>query len=548
MFENKINNNSQISKIDANYKITSPKIFEPKKQIINDHIVKSANGMCTVDESGKIIEVNFIFADIFGYKEDELIGQDYFSLVTEESKEAVISNHKKILNGYSVIKAEEKVIKKDGTYFYIQTTNLRFNDDNGNKLRVTTAIDISHRLKNELIQSVLLKISNLASVSTASEELYSNIHGALCQLMPVKNFALCLIDNYTGKLEFPYVLNEFNEDENFYLKDEFNYIQRYKTAIILDSFNIEYLFENKELIYGRRKPTSLLGIPLTLNKKIIGAIILKTYDNTNFTTENKEILLLVSAQIARVIERKRYEQELLLARQKAEEAVKLKSEFLAQISHEIRTPLNSILSFSSLIRNELEGTLSEELNEAFDIVERGGYRLTRTIDLLLNVSKIKNQQYKVELSELNLINDVLSPIVKELSPKAIKKNLKLILVECDNQFKLVCDSYSVNQLFSNLIENSIKYTNEGSITIKPYLNETGNIQVDIIDTGIGISKDYLSRIFEPFSQEEQGYTRSYEGIGLGLSLVKSYAELNNAELKVQSEKFKGSIFSVIFNI
>ena len=547
MFENKVNN-SQNTKNDVNYKITSPNIFEPKTKNLNDHIIKSANGMCTVDENGKIVEVNFIFADIFGYKENELIGQDYFSLVTEESKEAVINNHKKILNGYSVIKAEEKVIKKDGTYFYIQTTNLRFNDDYGNKLRVTTAIDISHRLKNELIQSVLLKISNLASVSTPSEELYSNIHGALCQLMPVKNFALCFIDEHTGKLELPYVLNEFNEDENFYLKDEFNYIQRYKTAIILDSFNIEYLSENKELIYGRRKPTALLGLPLILNKKIIGAIILKTYDNTNFTTENKEILTLVSDQITRVIERKRYEKELLLARQKAEEAVKLKSEFLAQISHEIRTPLNSILSFSSLIKNELEGTLSEELNEAFDIIERGGYRLTRTIDLLLNVSKIKNQQYKIELLELNLINDVLSPIVRELSPKAIKKNLNLNLIECDNQFKLVCDSYSVNQLFSNLIENSIKYTNEGIITINPYLNETGNIQVDIIDTGIGISKEYLPRIFEPFSQEEQGYTRSYEGIGLGLSLVKSYAELNNAELKVQSEKFKGSIFSVIFNI
>ena len=99
----------------------------------------------------------------------------------------------------------------------------------------------------------------------------------------------------------------------------------------------------------------------------------------------------------------------------------------------------------------------------------------------------------------------------------------------------------------NLIDNAIKYTNKGSVKIKPFVNEFGKIQVDIIDTGIGISEEYMPQMFEAFSQEEQGYTRSYEGIGLGLSLVKSYADLNNAEIKVQSEKNKGSVFSVIFN-
>ena len=91
--------------------------------------------------------------------------------------------------------------------------------------------------------------------------------------------------------------------------------------------------------------------------------------------------------------------------------------------------------------------------------------------------------------------------------------------------RIVCDQYSVNQLFSNLIENAVKYTNKGSVKIKTFINEVGKIQVDIEDTGIGISSEYVPKLFEPFSQEEQGYTRSYEGIGLGLSLVKNYADL-----------------------
>ena len=113
---------------------------------------------------------------------------------------------------------------------------------------------------------------------------------------------------------------------------------------------------------------------------------------------------LVSGQLARVIERKYYEEDLVTARNKAEEAVRLKSEFLAQISHEIRTPLNSILSFSSLLKNELTGTLSPELEEAFSYIERGGNRLTRTIDLILNASNSQNNQYKINLEKMDLIS------------------------------------------------------------------------------------------------------------------------------------------------
>ncbi|MDX1701909.1 MAG: ATP-binding protein, partial [Melioribacteraceae bacterium] len=128
-----------------------------------------------------------------------------------------------------------------------------------------------------------------------------------------------------------------------------------------------------------------------------------------------------------------------------------------------------------------------------------------------------------------------------------EKGINLELIDPSEDMNLVCDQYSINQLFANLLENAIKYTNKGSVTIRTQRNELGNIQVDIEDTGIGISDDYLPKLFDPFSQEEQGYTRSYEGIGLGLSLVKSYAELNNAEIKVESKKDIGTVFSVIFN-
>lgn len=519
------------------------KYYDLFKSIFDD----ADNGICIIDYDGRIVELNPLYTNMFGYKKEELIGQHYSIVISEDSQAVVESNHYKIFNGSNILKAEEKVRHKNGTYFYIQTSNIKVNDEFGNKLRITTAINISNRLKNELVQSVLLKISNLTNHNTPHDELFGSIHKAVGQLLPIKNFAVCVNSKITNKVEYPYVVNETETDDESLLEIEHNYIKKIGKATILDSDSIKILIENNELKTRDIFPSSILGIPLIVQNELLGTLIIKDYSGKQYSNEDKELLELVAGQIGRVIERKNYEDELVYSRNRAEEAVKIKSEFLAQISHEIRTPLNSILSFSSLIKNELDGTLNEELKETFNYIERGGNRLTRTIDLILNVSKSQNNQYKIQLEEVDILKDLLKPLAYELQSTAKAKNLDLIIENSNDMLRLVCDHYSVNQLFANLVENAIKYTPEGSVKIKSFQNKYGKIQVDIEDTGIGISDKYLPKLFEPFSQEEQGYTRSYEGIGLGLSLVRSYADLNNAEIKVRSEKDKGSVFSVIFN-
>lgn len=506
------------------------------------------NGICIVGSNGIITEVNYNYSKMFGYSIDELVGEHFRIISTPDSVAQIEQNHKSIFNSTSNLKAEEKVKHKNGTYFYIQTTNTRINDESGNGLRVTTAIDISSRLRIELVQSVLLKISNLASTPTTEDEFYKSIYDAIGQLMPVKNFAICLINHSTQKLDFPFILNEFNRREEANLNKEFNYLQNSGNSILLEKHKIDSLIDNKHLPEYIDKPHSIVGVPLKIGEDLIGSIIVKDFNGTIYTKENKDVLELVASHITRVIERKKYEDQLIVERDKAEESSRLKSEFLAQISHEIRTPLNSILSFSSLIKDELQDAISEELAETFDFIERGGNRLTRTIELLLNISKMKNQQYKIDLTEIEIVKDILNPIVNELKTNAIKKGLDLLLEIPTKSLRLVCDSYSVSQLFMNLVDNAIKYTETGSITVTPFINEVGDLQIDVADTGLGIAEEYMPTMFDIFSQEEQGYSRSYEGLGLGLSLVKNYADLNSAEIKVKSEKNVGSTFSVIFNL
>lgn len=239
------------------------------------------------------------------------------------------------------------------------------------------------------------------------------------------------------------------------------------------------------------------------------------------------------------------EQKMKEAKEKAEKADKMKSEFLAQMSHEIRTPINTILSFTSLLQEELSRNIDSELEDVFKIIGNAGKRIIRTIDLLLNMSELQTGSYHHYPQDILLGEEVLEPLFFEFKPLAEKKNLELNY-HFSGDFKIHIDEYTVSQIFNNLIDNAIKYTEEGNIAIKLYTKED-KTAVEISDTGIGIKEEYLPDLFLPFSQEEQGYTRRFEGNGLGLALVKKYCELNNAEIYVNSKKQTGTKFTVIFN-
>ncbi|MBZ0184311.1 MAG: PAS domain-containing sensor histidine kinase [Melioribacteraceae bacterium] len=236
--------------------------------------------------------------------------------------------------------------------------------------------------------------------------------------------------------------------------------------------------------------------------------------------------------------------ELIEAKNNAEKADNLKSEFLAQVSHEIRTPINAILSFAGLIKEEVNEFIDKEISESFDIMNRAGNRLIRTIDLILGMSELQTNSYEMNESEINLNKDIIENILIEKSKTASKKKID-IKTNFNDELIINADENSVYQIFENIIDNAVKYTDNGEIQINTRI-ENSIKTVEVIDTGIGISNEYLEKLFQPFTQEEQGYCRKFEGNGLGLALVKKYCEMNNAEIKVVSKKGLGTKFTVAF--
>jgi two-component system, sensor histidine kinase and response regulator len=246
-----------------------------------------------------------------------------------------------------------------------------------------------------------------------------------------------------------------------------------------------------------------------------------------------------------ITERKRFERDLAQARDDALAATRLKTAFLANVSHEIRTPLNVILGYNSLIAerlHELRDASSEPLLQA---VERGGKRLLATIHRILDVARLETRDFEVRPEVIDLA-PLIERHARDYLPLAQEKGLELDLRLDEREARIRFDEYCLAQSLRNLLDNAVKFTESGRITVTLDRDPRGDLRLEVADTGVGIDPSFQKHLFEPFSQEEVGHTRHFEGKGLGLSLVKRYLDRNGASLTVRSEKGNGATFTIRF--
>jgi len=290
---------------------------------------------------------------------------------------------------------------------------------------------------------------------------------------------------------------------------------------------------------------SLIVMPIKIGQKnwgFIGATMIESERDWDELTVY--VLTLAVKSISKSLEFKEAYETLLKTKEQADKASQIKSTILNNMSHEINTPMNGILGYADVLSQECS-TDSHKLMAG--TIYKSAQRLLETLSLIIDLARLESSEVGVILKEAN-ISRIIGDCVNSLEISARLKGLHLSFVPSSNKILAEIDEHIVRSIVINLVNNAIKFTNEGSVLVKLNLTEKAGrdyISISVHDTGIGIHHEDIPNIFSSFKQLSEGFDRGFEGLGLGLTLVKRFADLIGATLSIQSELGKGTTFNLL---
>ena len=250
---------------------------------------------------------------------------------------------------------------------------------------------------------------------------------------------------------------------------------------------------------------------------------------------------------AEIAERKSAERQLIEAKESAEMANRTKSEFLANMSHELRTPLNAVIGFSTIMNEEMFGEIGNpKYKEYSRDINRSSTHLLQLIGDILDISKVEVGELTLK-EEIIDVNNVVDMCLKTLEATIESRDLVIEISLPDDLPQLFADPLRLRQILLNILSNATKFTEEGGrVSLISRMSESGELVIQVIDTGIGIPESKIAHVLEPFGQVDNVLSRSYEGIGLGLSLTKALMELHGGSLVIDSREGEGTTVTLTF--
>ncbi len=312
-----------------------------------------------------------------------------------------------------------------------------------------------------------------------------------------------------------------------------------------DNDEVIFVKEQCETIYDKNNtPIKSIGIVQDITESVNKEKQLLVYKNdleTLVEQRTKELNDSKTALLNLLEDLNLQSEELEKEKQKAQSADLMKSAFLATMSHELRTPMNSIIGFSGILLKELAGPLNDEQKKQIGMVKSSGEHLLGLINDVLDISKIEAGKLEVSYHPFDYLL-CLEKSIDFLLPQASKKGLTISSEISNMEITLVSDERRVEQVLLNLLSNAIKFSDKGEIKVKVHL-ENDTIITQVIDQGIGISKEDISKLFVPFTQIKVGINRPHEGTGLGLAISNSIIQKLGGTIIVDSQVGSGSNFT-----
>ncbi|WP_373599282.1 sensor histidine kinase [Paraclostridium bifermentans] len=299
-------------------------------------------------------------------------------------------------------------------------------------------------------------------------------------------------------------------------------------------YNIDPLSVDKNINIINKKPHEIVA------PRWVKSIIVITM----FLIMMLVLFIIQTATSHKKINKKRLEEE-----EKAKEREQLKSDFIVNLSHELRTPINIILGTSKVIENRtFKGDISEEyILEKLENINTNSYRLLKISNNIIDITKAESGMFKLNLENCNIVN-IVEPIFEESIDFGIRKNIGMIFDTKEEEIRTAIDVYQIQRVISNLLSNSIKFTNFGGIINLEVYKNVSDVVIEVRDSGVGIPEDKLNYIFHKFYQVDNLYTRKNEGSGIGLCVVKEIIDMHNGKIEIESTVNKGTKFKIYIPI
>jgi len=471
-------------------------------------------GVLLTDTDDVILFVNRKACNIYGYEPNELIGKYGYEILEHESYRSMVQEktkhrQEKISDTYEVLG-----LRKNGEKIWIKINGAPIYNTEGNVIgSVGILSDITEqKLINDYIKANEKKLNEAQVLAQTGSWEIDLITGIAFWSDNLYN----ILELEPGSIEpsFESLLQIIHPEDK--VKLETAYQEHLRTGKQLD-VEVRCIVKNGDVKYYKDRCQTF-------------------YDN-----EGKPIRSM--GTLTDITERVLMENDLIKAREKAEESDRLKSAFLANVSHEIRTPMNGIIGFLNLIKEQNLSKVKQE--QYFEIIKKSSNRLLHTINDLVEISLIESGQSTVSMGETDT-TELLQYLLEFFRPEAEAKGLTLNLTETLSSEESVVktDNFKLESILANLIKNAIKYTVEGHIDFGCTRINDAEISFYVKDTGIGIPSHMLNQIFDRFVQVNIEASSPYEGAGLGLSIVKGYIEILNGSIRVESVENEGSKFIV----